>query len=396
MASTYSTRARFELQADGENETTWGQKEVTNHELTDEALYGYLAKSCAGGSDVTLTASNAASDEVRQRMIKCTGALTGNINVIVPAVEGFWNFWNATSGSYTLTVKTSGGTGIAIPQGGACDLFCDGTNVERATTLDGLGIDSFTGDVGITGDLTLTGAAGITGDLTVSDTTADALEGPLVDLHRDSASPANDDILGAVVFSGEDDGSNKTTYGKIKGAATDVTDASEDGEIHFDTMVGGTLSTAMKVGAGLYMDGATGGDQGADTVNASNYYLDGAQLTDDIVVKVTDDSEALVAGTAAITFRMPFAMTVTEVRASLVTAQSSGDILTIDINESGSTILSTKLTVDNGEETSTTAAAAAVISDSALADDAEITIDIDQIGDGTAEGLQVSLKGTRA
>lgn len=114
-----------------------------------------------------------------------------------------------------------------------------------------------------------------------------------------------------------------------------------------------------------------------------------------IVVAASDETTALAAGTAKVTFRMPYAFTLTEVRASLTTAQTSGSILTVDINESGSTILSTKLTIDNTEKTSTTAATAAVISDTALADDAEITIDIDQIGDGTAKGLKVTLIGTR-
>jgi hypothetical protein len=89
-------------------------------------------------------------------------------------------------------------------------------------------------------------------------------------------------------------------------------------------------------------------------------------------------------------------MTITAVRASLSTAQASGSIFTVDINEGGTTILSTKLTIDNTEKTSTTAATAAVISDTALADDAEITIDIDQIGNGTAKGLKVTIIGTRA
>jgi hypothetical protein len=93
---------------------------------------------------------------------------------------------------------------------------------------------------------------------------------------------------------------------------------------------------------------------------------------------------------------MPYAMTITAVRASLSTAQASGSIFTVDINEGGTTILSTKLTIDNTEKTSTTAATAAVISDTALADDAEITIDIDQIGNGTAKGLKVTIIGTRA
>lgn len=116
----------------------------------------------------------------------------------------------------------------------------------------------------------------------------------------------------------------------------------------------------------------------------------------EIVVACSDESTALITGTAKLTFRMPYAMTLTAVRASLSTAQASGSILTVDINEAGTTILSTKLTIDNTEKTSTTAAAAPVISDSALADDAEITIDIDQVGDGTAKGLKVYLIGRRA
>ncbi len=119
-------------------------------------------------------------------------------------------------------------------------------------------------------------------------------------------------------------------------------------------------------------------------------------LPAEIVVAASDETTALTTGTAKVTFRMPHAMTLTGVRASLSTAQASGNIFTVDINEGGSTILSTKLTIDNTEKTSTTAATAAVISDSALADDAEITIDIDQIGDGTAKGLKVILIGTRA
>lgn len=113
-----------------------------------------------------------------------------------------------------------------------------------------------------------------------------------------------------------------------------------------------------------------------------------------IQLACSDETTALTAGTAKITFRMPHAMTVTAVRASLTTAQASGNIFTVDINEGGTSILSTKLTIDNTELTSTTAATPPVISDSSLADDAEITVDIDQIGNGTAKGLKITLIGT--
>lgn len=112
-----------------------------------------------------------------------------------------------------------------------------------------------------------------------------------------------------------------------------------------------------------------------------------------IPIACSDETTDLTTGTAKVTFRMPFAMTLTAVRASVTTAPVGSTII-VDINESGTTILSTKITIDASEKTSTTAATPPVISDSSLADDAEITIDIDQIGSSTAgAGLKVYLIG---
>jgi hypothetical protein len=139
---------------------------------------------------------------------------------------------------------------------------------------------------------------------------------------------------------------------------------------------------------------------GANTVQCVAYTkADGtavvvAKVSQVIAIAASDETTAVAAETDVATFRMPFAFTVTGVRASLTTAQSSGNIFTVDIHESGTTILSTKITIDNTEKTSTTAATPAVVSDAALADDAEITIDIDQIGAAAdAAGLKVYLIG---
>ena len=118
--------------------------------------------------------------------------------------------------------------------------------------------------------------------------------------------------------------------------------------------------------------------------------------TESLVIACSDETTALEIGTAKVTFRMPYAFTLSAVRASVTTAPT-GAALQVDINEGGTTILSTKLTIDATEKTSTTAATAAVISDTALADDAEITIDIDAIGSTVAgAGLKVYLIGVRA
>ena len=124
--------------------------------------------------------------------------------------------------------------------------------------------------------------------------------------------------------------------------------------------------------------------------------IDLAKPTEAIVIACSDETTALTAGTGKRSFRMPYDFTLSDVRAALVTAQTSGSVFTVDIHEGGTSILSTKLTVDNTEKSSITAATAAVISDADLADDAEITIDIDQVGDGTATGLKVTLIGHRA
>jgi len=115
--------------------------------------------------------------------------------------------------------------------------------------------------------------------------------------------------------------------------------------------------------------------------------------TQSLIVACSDETTALTTGNAKATFRMPYAFTLTAVRASVTTAPV-GSTLTVDINEAGSTILSTKITIDANEKTSTTAVTPPVISDTALANDAEITFDIDVAGTGT-KGAYVYLIGTQ-
>jgi hypothetical protein len=115
----------------------------------------------------------------------------------------------------------------------------------------------------------------------------------------------------------------------------------------------------------------------------------------EIQVAASDETTPLTLGNGKVTFRMPHGMTLTEVRASLTTAQVSGAIFRIDIIQNGVSVLSTKCTIDNTERTSTSATTLPVISVSALADDSEMRVDIIQIGDGTAKGLKVTLIGTR-
>lgn len=107
------------------------------------------------------------------------------------------------------------------------------------------------------------------------------------------------------------------------------------------------------------------------------------------VVEVTDEYSIVTTGLKR-TFRAVGAFTLSAVRASLTTAQTSGSIITVDVKKNGTTIFTTKVTIDNGEKTSVTAATPSVLSTTSFADDDEITIIVDTIGDSTATGLKVA------
>ena len=134
------------------------------------------------------------------------------------------------------------------------------------------------------------------------------------------------------------------------------------------------------------------------------YYGDGGNLTnveDYFVIAASDETTNLGIGSGKVFFRMPYAATLLTVRASVNTVSTgSTPAIIVDINKNvgfGTTsVIGTKLSIDPSEKTSTTAATAATITDSALPDDAEITIDIDQVGaTTTGKGLKVYLKTRR-
>ncbi len=114
--------------------------------------------------------------------------------------------------------------------------------------------------------------------------------------------------------------------------------------------------------------------------------------TQSFITACSDETSDLTTGTKS-TWRMPYAFTVSAVRASLTTA-ATGAIFVVDINQNGVSILSTKLTIDTSETTSTTAATPPVILTTALGNDSIITIDIDTIGStNSGQGLKVTIIG---
>lgn len=123
--------------------------------------------------------------------------------------------------------------------------------------------------------------------------------------------------------------------------------------------------------------------------NHANSSFNKANIATVMFVAVSDETTSITTGTAKVTFRAPYAMTITNVRASLSTTSSSGNV-SLTIKENGTSILNGRVWITAGEKTSTTSTTIPSIADGAIADDAEITIDIDDAGSG-AKGLKVAM-----
>lgn len=306
------------------------------------------------------------------QIIDGTGAWLGNNNGLIG--------YTGSKGNIAVTIAEDPNNSPAYG-----DIWIDSnTSIQYVYVTDGNssqwvelsnpGAQGYTGSAGFTGSAGATGFTGSFGSVSVS------------------SSPPGSPSAGALWWE-DTSGMLKIYYNDGTSSqwvdAVSVTEGPR-GNIGYSGSVGFTGSIGGTGFTGSFGNIGYTGSQGVIGYTGSQ------SASETIIIACSDETTALTAGTAKVTFRMPYAMTLSNVKASLSTAQSSGSTFTVDINEEGTSILSTKLTIDNTEKTSTTADVAAVISDSSLANDAEVTIDIDQVGDGTAKGLKVTLTGTRA
>ena len=133
MTSAYSTDLKLELMVTGENSGTWGDKTNTNLNLVQQAIAGYEEKSIAGGVQTTqLPITQETLSLGRNAVIKFTGTITGNQTVQLAAgIEKTYILQNATTGSFTVAVEQTGGTGVTFSatDKGFKQVFADGTNI---------------------------------------------------------------------------------------------------------------------------------------------------------------------------------------------------------------------------------------------------------------------------
>jgi hypothetical protein len=200
---------------------TWGGILNSNFNIVDSNLGGVTTVNCAGSSSVL-----ASTVEAQNLVQVLTGALTGNIDYILPAVGGMYIVANNTTGFFSLGVVTSAGgsTGIFVPQGSAMLLYSDGTNVYSANSgavLGGSGLGPIVfalpgwvfGGGGFVGSATSWNPSGLVANLNLGTT-----GGTFVNFY---VGPT--DIVGSITTNGTTTTYNTTSDERLK---------IDDGEIH--------------------------------------------------------------------------------------------------------------------------------------------------------------------
>ena len=163
-----------------------------------------------------------------------------------------------TGGTERMRLTSAGLLSAASDVTLAGDLTVQGNDVKDSGANTVLTFDG-SGNVSLPGNLTVNGThttlntsvtsttTAVENNFVITSTDAGATASPDLKLWRNSASPADDDTIGNVIFTGNDSGGTATDYGHILTQITDVTNATEDSSMTFKTMGGGTLADRLTI-----------------------------------------------------------------------------------------------------------------------------------------------------
>ncbi len=208
-----------------------------------------------------------AGSELNRIAYKFTGTLTSNVNIVVPAtVQQYW-VNNATTGAFTLGIKTASGAATLVTQGATAILYCDGTNIISATTSAAFTgvvpvIQGGTGAVNAPSALTNLGGTGIGTSVFTAATTAAARSAIGA-----AAAGANSDITAITGL---------TTALTVAQGGTGATTAGA-ARTNLGAAASGANSdiTALLNSSGIQIGAPTGGALGAGTINATGLFING-------------------------------------------------------------------------------------------------------------------------
>ena len=157
----------------------------------------------------------------------------------------------------TGALRTEGGASIAKKLYVGTDLDVDGTANLDVVDIDGA-VD-MASTLAVAGTTTMSNASNAT-QLILQSTDADSSSGPVLELFRNSGSPADNDATGLIYFYGENDNDEKIAYTQIYNQVLDASDGTEDGSLQIYTMAAGTSTKTLTAEKGYVLIGTDSGD----------------------------------------------------------------------------------------------------------------------------------------
>ena len=418
MASTYSD-LKIQLMAVGENTTTWGN--VANLNLgtaIEEAIAESTDVTFASAEfTVALTDTNA-SQPARHLRLNLGGTSGGAQNLVVPTIEKPYIINNGTAD--IITVKTTAGTGIAVPSGKTMWVYADGTNVvdvvDHLTTLTlGTALPVASGGTGATastgtGDVVLATSPTLVTPLLGTPTSGNlanctnvvaaigAITGLGTNVGTFLATPSSANLLNSIT---DETGTGLAVFATSPTLVTPLLGTPTSGNLTncTGTLDNTTAATATTKGA-VELATAAEINTGTDTARVLNVDAFAASNFGTRVIGIpvvapdtdcsTGNGKAFFYVTAALA-----GMNIISAGAAVYTAGTTGtmDIQLRNVTQAAD-ILSTKITIDSTEVSSDTGATPVVIDgaqdDLTLYD--RIAVDIDAVQTTAAKGLVVFLE----
>lgn len=287
MASQYSPSLKITLMGDGDQAGLWGQTTNINlGTLLEQAITGVTSITMSD-ANYTLTSFNGISDEARNAVLVVTGTNNAQRDLIPPVVEKLYTVVNNTTGGYAIRVIGASGTGVIIPNGATCLVYCDGTNFVN-------GLSGSAGNFSVAGNVSVTGT--ITGNVSATNITASA-----------NLASANASFSGTVTAPTAANGTNNTvvaTTAFVNAAVTAVsstlgTMATQNA--NNVSITGGSITGITDLAVA---DGGTGQSSYTDGQlligNSSGNTLTKATLTAGSGVSITNGAGAITIASTAI------------------------------------------------------------------------------------------------